>query len=179
MPSFVLRSLAACGMLAIGQLATAHVTLEQPSAAAGSYYKASLRITHGCDGSATKAVTVFLPTGFEGAKPMPKPGWQITVGSSPLAQPYLRHGKTISQEVSQISWTGGLLADGYFDEFAVLGKLPATAGKLYFKVLQECETGKNEWFAIPAAGQSAHDVAQPAVELTVTAPTPQAHQHPH
>ena len=45
--------------------ALAHITLEQPSAEAGSYYKAVFRVGHGCDGSPTQAITVHLPPGVE------------------------------------------------------------------------------------------------------------------
>ena len=74
--------------------AHAHVTLEQPKAAAGSSYKAVFRIGHGCAGSATHTVNVALPAGFRGAKPMPKPGWTLTVRKAALAQPYESHGRT-------------------------------------------------------------------------------------
>ena len=43
--------------------AQAHITLEQPSAEAGSTYKAVFRVGHGCDGSPTRAITVHLPPG--------------------------------------------------------------------------------------------------------------------
>ena len=156
--------------------AGAHVTLEQPAAAAGSYYKATLRVGHGCAGSPTTALTVFLPEGFQGAKPMPKPGWQQVIAKAKLAQPYESHGKRVIEDVASITWKGGSLADAHYDEFALFGKLPAREGKLYFKVLQECESGKNEWFAIPEAGKSLHDYPQPAAELLLTAPE-HAHHH--
>lgn len=164
------------GTLFLGIDAGAHVTLEQPSAAAGSYYKATLRIGHGCAGSATTAITVFVPDGFQGAKPMPKPGWQSVITKAKLTQPYESHGKRVVEDVASVAWKGGSLADAHYDEFALFGKLPAQEGKLYFKVLQECESGKNEWFAIPEAGKSLRDYRQPAAELLLTPP---GHTHHH
>ena len=156
--------------------ACAHITLEQPAAPAGGYYKATLRVGHGCAGSATTAITVFLPDGFRGAKPMPKPGWQSVITKAKLAQPYESHGRRITEDVTTVAWKGGSLADAHYDEFALFGKLPAREGKLYFKVLQECQSGRNEWFAIPEAGKSVHDYSQPAAELLLTAPE-HAHHH--
>ncbi len=164
------------GMFCVSLCAAAHVTLEQQSAVAGSYYKATLRVSHGCDGSATRAVTVLLPDGFQGAKPMPKPGWQVSATLSPLAKPYVSHGKPVKEEVTTIAWQGGSLPAGHFDEFSLFGKLPANAGKIYFKILQECESGKNEWFATPDAGKSLRDYPQPAAELRLTKPD-HAHHH--
>ncbi|OYV01005.1 MAG: nuclear export factor GLE1, partial [Burkholderiales bacterium PBB5] len=76
--------------------AHAHVTLEQAQAPAGSTTKAVLRVGHGCNGSATHTVTVQLPAGFRGAKPVPKAGWALALQKAPLAQPYDSHGRTIT-----------------------------------------------------------------------------------
>jgi len=46
----------------------AHAVLAESSALAGSYYKGAVRIGHGCDGSPTTGVKLFIPAGFEGAK---------------------------------------------------------------------------------------------------------------
>ena len=43
--------------------ALAHITLETQEAAAGSTYKAVLRVPHGCEGKATTAVRVQIPEG--------------------------------------------------------------------------------------------------------------------
>jgi periplasmic copper chaperone A len=149
-------------------IATAHVVLEQRSAIAGSYYKGVLRITHGCEGSATTRVTVQLPEGFRGAKPMIKAGWTISAPKAKLAQAYESHGKQITEDVSTITWSAGSLPDALYDEMAFMGRLPDTPGKLYFKVLQECEKGRHDWSAIPAEGKKLSDYPEPAAELTVT-----------
>jgi periplasmic copper chaperone A len=147
--------------------ASAHVVLEQRSAAAGSYYKGVLRITHGCEGSATTRVTVQLPEGFRGAKPMIKAGWAISAPKIKLTQPYESHGKQITEDVSTITWSGSL-PDALYDEMAFMGRLPEAPGKLYFKVLQECEKGRHDWSAIPAEGKKLSDYPEPAAELIVT-----------
>ncbi|MEO7391642.1 MAG: DUF1775 domain-containing protein, partial [Ramlibacter sp.] len=47
----------------------AHVSLEEPRAETGSAYRAVLRVSHGCDGSATRALTIQVPAGFGAVKP--------------------------------------------------------------------------------------------------------------
>jgi hypothetical protein len=89
----------ACGLLAAVTNARSHVVLDQPAAAAGSGYRAVFRVTHGCDGLPTVGITVMLPAGVQGAKPMPKPGWVLSLRKEPLATPYTSHGKRIDSDV--------------------------------------------------------------------------------
>lgn len=167
-----LFTLAALALLA--SQAAAHVVLDRTEAVAGSYYKATLRVGHGCDGSATTLVRVFLPAGFQGARPMPKTGWTLDAPKVALAQPYESHGRRVTEGVQEITWRGGLLPDAWADEFSFVGKLPTEAGPLPFKVLQECESGRHEWFEIPVAGSKAP--AKPAAMLNVL-PATNAKQH--
>ena len=146
-----MRIIALCLALA-APLASAHVAIDPPSAPASAHQKLSFRVGHGCAGSATTAITVQLPEGLEGAKPMPKAGW------------------TIATAPREISWTGGPLPDAWYDEFSIHVKLPAATGKLAFKVLQQCEKGKLEWTELGVGGK------QPAPTLEVL---PATGAHPH
>ena len=145
--------------------AFAHITLEQPSAAAGSNYKAVFRVPHGCDGAATTALTVFLPDGFVGAKPMPKPGWTLDIQTEKLAQPYDSHGAPITERAARISWRGGLLRDAEYDEFIISLTLPQQAGRQWIRVLQQCEKGQTDWAAIPLEGQPMPRFPAPALDI--------------
>lgn len=148
--------------------ANAHVTLDQKAATAGSYFRGAFRVSHGCDGSSTVAVTVNLPEGVSGAKPMPKPGWTIERTVNTVAKPYDAHGKTVTEEVTAITWRGGPLPDAFFDEFTVQIQLPATAGPIWFKVFQQCEKGEINWATIPASGISTRGIKAPAALLEIT-----------
>ena len=73
------HSLIAFGLLTtLAATASAHVSLQQPIAEVGSAYQAVLGLSHGCDGAATTAVAVRIPTGFDAARPLPKPGWNVS-----------------------------------------------------------------------------------------------------
>ena len=163
--------------------AGAHVTLEQPQAAAGSTYKAALRVGHACEGAqTTTAITVRLPDGFRGAKPMPKPGWTTTVKRVTLAQPYVSHGTTVTSDVVEVKWQAAsaesALSGDFYDEFVVRGQLPEAPGRLWFKVLQTCDRGAIDWAEIPASGQSSHGLQAPAASLDVVAESGHAaHAH--
>ena len=154
--------------------AFSHIVLETKTALAGSTYKAVFQVGHGCQGAATNGVSVQIPAGFQGAKPYPKAGWTLTTQSAKLAQPYDSHGQPVTEDVSVVSWTAAskeaALQDAHFDEFTLRGTLPDAAGPLWFKVLQTCESGRNDWSEIPAAGASTKGLKFPAVLLQVTGP---------
>ena len=154
--------------------ALSHVLLETQTATAGSSYKAVFQVGHGCEGSAATAITVRIPAGFQSAKPYPKAGWMLAVKQEKLAKSYDSQGKTVTEAVSVVSWTAAskdaALPDAFFDDFMLRGKLPETAGPLWFKVLQTCENGRNDWSEIPAAGASSKGLKFPAVLLQVTGP---------
>jgi uncharacterized protein YcnI len=58
-----------------------------------------------------------------------------------------------------------------------MGKLPDKEGTIYFKVLQECEQGKNEWYAVPEGGKKLSDNAMPAAQLKLLPPERAGHHH--
>ena len=156
--------------------AQAHIVLQQKSAPAGSYYRATFQVSHGCDGSPTRAISVELPAELASVKPMPKPGWNIAIETAKPSKPLSLHGKPVESVVRRITWSGGPLPDAYYDEFVMQMKLPDEAGRLAFKVRQLCEQGESNWVEIPAEGGAMP--AFPAPALDVVMPDPHAgHMH--
>jgi uncharacterized protein YcnI len=155
--------------------AQAHINLEQTSATAGAYQKLTFRVGHGCEGSATNSITVVLPEGVTGAKPMPKAGWTIGTVEGKLNAPVMSHGVAITSAVREVSWKGGPLLDTQYDEFNMQVKLPDAAGKYYFKVIQVCDKGRAEWSEAPGAPGAKMKFPAPVLEvLPAAAPV---HQH--
>ena len=146
----------ACLALLLAAPAFSHVSLVQPVADAGSAYQAVLRVGHGCDGSATTALSVQLPAGFEIGQALAKPGW------------------TVERRGSDVTWTAAskdaALPAKDKGDFAVVGKVPAAPGSLWLKVRQTCEQGRIDWSDVPAAGTSTAGMKTPAVLLQVQAP---------
>ena len=158
--------LLACGV------AFAHVTLETREARAGTGYKAVLKVSHGCEGSATLKVRAQIPDGVIAVKPMMKPGWQIETvkGAYGRSYPYY-HGQQLIEGVKEIVWSGGKLPDDYYDEFVFASFLARglPEGRLYFPVTQECEKGEARWTEIPAQGQDSHALKSPAPAVVILA----------
>lgn len=156
----------------------AHVVLAEPAAAAGSYYRATFKVGHGCEGSSTTSIMVTIPDGFENVKSMPKPGWTIETKMEKLAKPIESHGKKITETVRQVTWRGGPLLDQHYDEFVMMMKLPEQTGKRWLPVVQSCEKGANEWTEIPTANKTRKDLKTPAPELDIVQAT-SSPEHKH
>lgn len=151
--------------------AQAHVVLQDGAAAANSSYRATFRVGHGCDAESTTGIRVTIPNGFNGAQPMPKPGWTVKTIIGTLAVPYESHGTKYTEGVLEISWTANspdnALPSAYYDEFVLRGTTPAKPGALWFKVVQSCSQGSNDWVDVPASGTSTKGLKSPAALLEV------------
>lgn len=173
MNNTVLRHLVSVALAAWATSAQAHVTLQVPEAAAGSYYKAVFTVPHGCSGSATTELAIKIPEGFIAVKPQVKTGWRIDTQSGPYKTAHELHSVPITEGVQVITWSGGALPDDRFDEFAVVGYLlpELKAGSsLYFPTVQTCEQEVVRWIEIPAEGQAWDDVEFPAPVLRLMQP---------
>lgn len=179
----------ALGALAPVDQAQAHFVFDQQSAPAGSSYRGVLRVRHGCDGLPTTGISVHIPAGVEGAKPMPKPGWRIALQTKPqpvaaaasrpgehaLADHAAHAAHAARVRVTDIAWTatsaGAALPNDYFDEFLFIATLPAKPGPLWFKVVQTCDDQgrqvRTEWTQIPESGTDTSALTTPAALLQV------------
>ncbi len=160
---------AALFAMAMGASASGHVALEAKEAKVGSGYKAVFGVPHGCEGQATKEVIIDIPEGVIAVKPMPKPGWTLSLQKGAYARSYaFYHGATKSEGVRQVTWSGGELPDDYFDQFVlstfIAGEL-APGAKLSFPVTQKCANGELRWNEVAADGQDPHSLDHPAPQL--------------
>ena len=160
------------GVLAAAAPALAHPTLENQTATVGRPYKATFRVPHGCEGSATVKVTVQIPEGVIGVKPMPKPGWQLKVVKGPYAKAYPYFHGEIREGARTVAWSGGKLPDEFYDEFTfaavMAADLPADT-RLYFPLMQDCEKGSARWADVAKAGEDAHALKYPAPGVMLVA----------
>lgn len=153
----VLKAVLSCAALAGAAAASAHVTLPPGGATVGTDYEAAFRVGHACQGAkATTGLTVRLPKGFALADAQERKGWKLDVQKA---------------GDGEVRWTAdsaqAALPTGERAEFIVRGKLPATPGPLWFKVLQTCDTGSVDWANVPASGTSTAGVDNPAARLDV------------
>jgi uncharacterized protein YcnI len=116
MHTHVRRALAASITLGAGALlavaaplsASAHVTLQGNTAAAGSYTLLTFKVPNEeSTGVTTDKLTITLPTDhpFVSASYVPVPGWTATASTEKLSKPIVNGDDTITQSVTKITWT--------------------------------------------------------------------------
>ncbi|MBM9506022.1 YcnI family protein [Streptomyces sp. KK5PA1] len=151
--------------------AFAHVTVQPNTAPKGSYSTVNFKVPDEEDHAKTVRIEVNLPADHPIASVslQPVPGWTAQVTTVKLATPLKTDDGTVSEAVSKITWSGGKIQPGQFQQFPVsFGPLPDNTDTLTFKTLQTYDNGDIvRWIDIPQAGQPEPDHPAPALTLTV------------
>jgi periplasmic copper chaperone A len=141
--------------------AGAHVTLNPNTAEAESFARFDVRVPTERD-NPTVSVTLQLPEGLTFVSFQPKEGWRRTVTMERLDPPIEVFGETITERIASVTWTGGSIGPGEFDEFGMSARMPAQTGELVFPALQRYSNGEVvRWIGPP-------DADEPAPRVTVT-----------
>ncbi|MER7921532.1 YcnI family protein [Streptomyces sp. NPDC096057] len=164
-------ALATAGVLAAAGVASAHVTVHPGSYAKGATDGVlTFRVPNEEDKAATTKVQVYLPTDHPvlGVLVTPQNGWTAKVTTSKLKTPVKTDDGTITDAVSQITWTGGRIGAGQYEDFNVaFGQLPDDADQLAFKTLQTYSDGNVvRWIEETAAGADEPENPAPVLKLT-------------
>lgn len=153
--------------------AFAHVTVQPATAAKGGYTTVAFKVPNEQDSASTVKIEVNLPTDHPIASVslQPVPGWTAQVTKSKLATPIKTDDGTIDQAVTKITWSGGKIAPGQFQQFPVsFGPLPTDTDSLSFKALQTYDNGDVvRWIEVPQAGQAEPQNPAPTLKLTAAA----------
>jgi uncharacterized protein YcnI len=170
----VVAGLAAAGVLATAGAASAHVTVHPESYAKGATDGVlTFRVPNEEDTASTTKVQVFLPAGHPvlGVLVTPESGWTAKVTTTKLTTPIKTDDGTITDVVSEITWTGGKIGAGQFEDFDVaFGQLPDNTDQLAFKTLQTYSDGNVvRWIETPQAGQDEPENPAPTLKLTAAA----------
>jgi periplasmic copper chaperone A len=125
--------------------ALAHVTIQPNEAVLGSFSRFVVRVPNEEADANTTSVEVELPpmafVSFE-----PKEGWKRTVEMTTLDEPIEAFGGEIDEVVGTVSWSGGSIGPGEFDEFGFSAKMPDEESTLEFLATQTYDSGKVvEW----------------------------------
>ncbi|WP_328318433.1 YcnI family copper-binding membrane protein [Streptomyces sp. NBC_00388] len=136
----VIGGIAATSVLLVSGTAFAHVTVQpQGDAAKGGYATIAFKVPNERDDASTTKVEVNFPADHPLASVMPEPvpGWKVDVTTSKLPKPLTIEGKQINEAVTKVTWTGGKIAPGQFQQFPLsVGQLPTNTDQLAFKALQ-------------------------------------------
>ncbi|MCX5424328.1 YcnI family protein [Streptomyces sp. NBC_00078] len=168
----VVTALAAAGVLTAAGVASAHVTVHPDSYAKGATDGVlSFRVPNEEDTASTTKVQVFLPTDHPVLGVLvspPQSGWTAKVTNTKLKTPVKTDDGTITDAVSEITWTGGKIGAGQYQDFNVaFGQLPDNTDQLTFKTLQTYSDGKTvRWIEEAQSGGDEPENPAPVLKLT-------------
>ena len=159
----VVPALAAAALVA-APAASAHVTVNPNQAAAGSFARFDIRVPNEEADADTVKLTVQLPEGLNFTSFQPKAGWTRTVTKVKLAQPVESDDGPVTERIATVTWSGGKIGPGEFDEFGFSAQVPDQEGDvLVFPAVQTYSNGHiARWIG-------AADADEPAPRVTLTA----------
>ncbi|WP_314176145.1 YcnI family copper-binding membrane protein [Streptomyces winkii] len=163
-------AIAATSVLLCAGPAFAHVSVDPETAAAGDYSVVNFKVPNERDDASTTKLEVSLPKEHPLASvmPQPVPGWDVKVTKSKLDKPIEMHGEKITEAVSKITWSGGEVKKGEFQQFPVsMGEMPEGTDQLVFKALQTYDDDEVvRWIEEPKEGQPEPENPAPVLKLT-------------
>ncbi|GAA2112488.1 YcnI family protein [Actinomadura alba] len=161
--------LATVALLGVATAASAHVTVNPRTAEQGTYTKVAFRVPNERDDAGTTKLRVDLPLDHPVASVSvrPLPGWTAKVEKKKLPTPVKVGDSELTEAVATITWSGGRIDPGQFQEFDVsMGPLPTDTDRMMFKAQQTYSGGEVvRWDQDPAGGQ---EPEHPAPVLTLT-----------
>jgi uncharacterized protein YcnI len=165
----VLKRVFACALLtalAMPAAAAAHVTINPGEWEAGGFARFAVRVPNERDNADTTEVTVQFPENVVSASFQPVPGWERTIEMAQLEEPIEEEGEEpITERIASVTWTGGTIAPGEFQEFGVSFQVPETPGEeLLLPAVQTYSNGEVVRWIAPEedAGAAAGGEAAPA-----------------
>ena len=168
----ILAALVGSLVLGVG-VASAHVSVSSPDAAAGGYGKVVFRVPNESDTASTVRLRIQLPTDtpFASVNTQPVPGWSATLTRTQLDPPVTDDdGKEVTQAVSVVDFVadpGTGIGPGEFQEFALSAGPFPDAASLSFSVVQTYSDGtESAWIDPTVEGQPAPEHPAPVLSLS-------------
>ena len=163
-------ALTAAAALAAPAAASAHVTVNPPQAAPGSFAVLTVRVPNERDNKGTNKVVVNLPDGFFSLSYKKVPGWTIVPTKTKLDKPVDLGEFSADTQFTKVTMTArpaGVIRPGQFEEFPLSVRIPS--GKkgdvLAFPSVQTYQGGETvRWTGAPSSDT-------PAPRVTLTAPS--------
>ncbi|MGC5016394.1 YcnI family protein [Streptosporangium sp. DT93] len=153
--------------------ALAHVTINPSSAQQGGFTKVAFRVPNERDDASTTKLEVIFPSdhplAFVSVKPVP--GWDVKVVEGKLPKPVTTEYGELTEAVTRVTWSGGKIAPGQFQEFEVsMGALPTDTDRLTFPAVQTYSGGEVvRWDDEPTTDGSEPEHPAPVLTLTPAA----------
>jgi uncharacterized protein YcnI len=158
---------AAAAALVLAPAAAAHVTLNPREWEADGFARFAIRVPNERDDANTTRITLKFPKRVLSASFQPMEGWKRTVKMETLDEPIEVEGERVSERIDTVTWSGGSIRPGEFQEFGVSFRTPNEPGtELAFPAVQRYSSGEVvRWIGPPDADEPA-----PLIAITEAAP---------
>jgi uncharacterized protein YcnI len=168
--------------LVLAPAASAHVTVNPREWEAGGFARFAVRVPNERDSADTTRVEMKLPDNVLSASFQPVEGWRRTVKMRQLDPPVEIEGEQVTEKIDTVTWTGGRVRPGEFQEFGVSFQVPEEPGtELVFPAVQTYSNGERvRWIGPEVADEPAPRVTvleapseeEAAAEEPAPTPTP-------
>jgi uncharacterized protein YcnI len=146
--------------LAVPAGASAHVTVQPPTAEAGSFTVQNVRVPNESENESVRELRLQMPAGFETVRTAPVPGWEAEV---------TREGEAVSEVVWTAEDDDARIAPGEFLEFPISVRIPDGVDELVYKAIETYDGSKvSRWIGAPESDN-------PAPVVTVTPASAEGH----
>ncbi len=160
-------------VLLLAAPASAHVSIDPGEAEQGSYSVINVKVPNERDNASTIRLELHLDPDHPVASVMPEPvpGWEVSVENAELEEPIEVHGSEITEAPSVVTWTGGEIQPGQFQQFPLsVGPLPEDADRLVFDAIQTYDNDEVvRWIEEPVEGEEEPEHPSPVLELAAAA----------
>ena len=134
--------------------ALAHVTVQPAEGVIGSFSAFVVRVPNERDNASTIKVEVqFPPLAFVSF--MDVPGWERTMEMQTLDEPLEVFGEELTEVVGTVTWEGGEIQPGEFQEFPFSARMPEEVTTLEFPAIQTYDNEVVRWIGPPDSEEPA------------------------
>lgn len=131
--------------------ALAHVSVQPPEGVTGSFSAFVIRAPNERDDASTISIEVEFPP-LPSVRFMDVPGWERSVEMRTLDEPLELFGEEITEVVGTVTWEGGEIGPGEFQEFPFSIAVPEEVTTLEFPAIQTYDSGEVvRWIGPPDA----------------------------
>jgi uncharacterized protein YcnI len=155
--------------LVLAPSASAHVTLNPREWEADGFGRFAIRVPNERDNADTTKITLQFPEAIQSAGFQPIDGWRRTVKMVKLDKPIEVEGEQVTERIDTVTWSGGRIRPGEFQEFGVSFRTPSKQGvELAFPAVQTYSNGEVVRWIGPS------DADEPAPRVAITQGEPEA-----
>jgi uncharacterized protein YcnI len=121
--------------------AFAHVTVQPTEGVVGSFSRFVVRVPTERDDASTIRIEVQFPP-LASVSFQDVPGWERTVEMQTLDEPLEVFGEEVTEAVGTVTWEGGEIGPGEFQEFGFSALMPEEETTLEFAAIQTYDSGE-------------------------------------